>query len=355
LCGATGLDERADQIVALFRELADLCDDRDIALPPRWSAVGADCTPYEFSLEIRPDRLGLRFLVEAQADPASPQTYWSAADRLNAWLAESCGADLGPLRLVEDLFAPIDDALHAATAHAVGFGVDSPPLFKLYLNPLARGRTRAAATVSEALNRLGFEAVVPPLLEMCGPEDVFSHFSLDLFAGPTARVKIYIKHFNATPAELDARCAAVDPSTRGEWATFVGAVLGEQSTLSRRPVYSAYHLTAEAPDRLQHTALHLPIQPYIDNDLVAHRRIRDFLVRRGLPTEAYGQCLNALASRPLEREQGIHGHVSYQRIQGSPRVAVYFGSRAYHDRYGWLSLDPQRGRPELCWPSPVRA
>jgi DMATS type aromatic prenyltransferase len=355
LCDATGFSNRRKEMLNLFQELSRLCNDRDLNLPPRWSGVGDDCTPFEFSIEIQEARSSIRFLVEAQDDPASPKSYWDAGIRINEWLAQNWQIDLKRFKQIGDLFVPTSPAVYAAVGHGIGFRKDGPPLFKIYLNPMAQGVKNSESVISEALSRLGFSHAAPTLLAMRGPNDLFSHFSLDLSNSPEARVKVYIKRFNPTFDELDERCAAIDSTTRGKWSYFCKAILGDQSSLTRRPVYTSYHLIAETPNRPRHTVLHLPVLPYINNDQTAHDRIVGFLDHCGLPSELYSRSVSAFTRGPLALEQGLHSHVSYQCEMGRPRVTIYFGSRAYFTRYGWLSLAPERNRPENCWPSPVRS
>jgi hypothetical protein len=355
LCDAAGFSDRKKEMVNLLHELSRLCNDRDLKLPPRWSGVGDDCTPFEFSIEIHEGRPSIRILVEAQDDPASPKSYWDTGIRINEWLAHSWQIDLTRFKQICDLFVPTSPAVYAAIGHGIGFHTDGPPLFKVYVNPMAQGVKNSESVISEALSRLGFSQALPTILAMRGPNDLFSHFSLDLSNRPEARVKVYIKHFNPTFEELDERCAAIDSTTRGEWSYFCRTFLGDQSSLTHRPVFTSYHMIAETPNRPQHTVLHLPVLPYVSNDQTAHERILCFLARCRLPTESYARSVKALARGPLALEQGLHSHVSYQCEMRRPRVVIYFGSRAYSSRYGWLALHPERNWPEYCWPSPVRA
>src|SRR3981189_268971 len=52
LCDVNGFSDRKTQIVNLFQDFSVLCKSQDLRLPPRWSGVGDDCTPFELSVEI---------------------------------------------------------------------------------------------------------------------------------------------------------------------------------------------------------------------------------------------------------------------------------------------------------------
>ena len=77
-------------------------------------------------------------------------------------------------------------------------------------------------------------------------------------------------------------------------------------------------------------------------------RVTCLLTRCGLPIDVYRRCLDALATGPLETEIGIHNYISFQRLNGTPRVTVYLCPRMYLYRLGAIGLDPK-----VAWPSPL--
>jgi hypothetical protein len=203
------------------------------------------------------------------------------------------------------------------------------------------------------LGRLGCAAALEALLPLRGPADRFSHLSLDLLAGAAARVKVYVKHFDLRFGDLDRLESAISGGPRAEWGDFARELLGAHAQpLSARPIYTAYAIMSGRPDLLDGGTVQLPLLPYVTCDRDAYARILGVLERHELPSDGYQRAVEAMRRAPLAREQGLHSHVSFSRQAGSPRVAVYFGSRLYVDRYGWLSLDPVRSLPENCWPSP---
>jgi Tryptophan dimethylallyltransferase len=348
LCNASGLAHQQTQVLGLFHSLAGLCNARDPKLPPRWSGVTDDCTPLEFSIAIHDGLARIRILVEAQDDPASPFTYWKAGKKLNEWLALRYGVDFTRYDQIEDLFVPADPLAYVAIWHAVDFRHEGSPLFKVYLNPAAQGATRASDITSQAIGRLGFQRAWPAIKKMCQARDTFVHFSLDLSSERTARTKIYIRHRNATLAELVDRASAVYGNIGDDWSRFCRAICGDLSTLWLRPVLSCYHLTAADPERPSDATLYVPLFPYARNDFVAYERITAFLKECALPVDIYSRCVHALTSSDLSSQQGIHTFISYQGTKENCQVTTYFNPRAFYSKYGWLALEPDR-----CWPSPI--
>ncbi len=348
LCDAAGFGNSKGRIVGTFEALAKFCKDRNLDLPPRWSGVTDDCTPFEFSIAIGGGPPSIRFLLETQDDPASPATYWTAGMRLTKWLARTYGVDLKRFDRVKDLFVPTDPLAYSAIWHGADFRLGGLPLFKVYLFPAAQGRIRADTVVREAISRLGFSHLWPSLLNLRGQKDVFNILSLDLSSESRARVKVYIRHRDAMLGELEARCGLACDNVPGDWSSFCRVIAGGQDPLSLRPIGGVYHLTSEEPDRITRAVLSLPLFPYAENDQVAYIRIRRLLADFDLPDEVYARCVKAFASAPLDSEKGLHTYVSFQREAGRPRITLYFGSRVYYKRYGCLALDPER-----CWPSPA--
>ena len=167
-----------------------MCGDRDVREPPLWSCLGDDCSPFEVSLATSPAGHEVRFLVEAQSDPASPAGYWDAGCRLTRWLAGELGLDLGWFDAVADLFAPATDDAYWAMWHGVDLGDE--PRVKLYLNPRL-GRRPPATVVGDVLVRLGFGSSRPLVEAAIAGGGTPSHVSFDLHAD-RPRLKVYLRH-----------------------------------------------------------------------------------------------------------------------------------------------------------------
>ncbi|PYM62886.1 MAG: hypothetical protein DMD79_10000 [Candidatus Rokuibacteriota bacterium] len=354
LCEAVGADAPRDAIVAFFRDAAGMCGVRSLTSAPRWSAISDDCTPFEFSVVLQEGPPAIRVLLEAQDDPAGPATYWQAGRRLTAWLASRFEVPLDRLGAIEDLFQPEDPLAYWSLWQSVDFRADRRPRVKIYLNPNARGRERAAGLVDEALSRLGC-AAAPSHLDRLprDPDDRLVVLSLDLVPGLETRVSVHVQ-FRRPSAEGLEELAALAPGTMpGDATAFLDAVTGRTDGAGMRSMFATVHLDCGHLDsavrgRPGGVGLHVPAFPYCENDGVARDRVTRFLERVGLSTAAYERCVRAMARAPLEKEEGLHSFVSFTRAGGHPRVIVSFGSRVYYDRHGWIALDPSR-----WWPSPV--
>jgi hypothetical protein len=333
----------------MFYDLCILCNYRNVDVPPRWSGVGDDCTPFEYSIVLGTSKPDMRLIIEAQDDPASPVSYWNAGMKLNEWLLRKWNVDLQKVHRISDLFVPTDSSAYVAMGHGIEFTSEGPPHFKIYLNPLAQGTENSQKVVFEALSRLGFSELFETLSNLRGPRDLFSHISMDLSSSSDPRIKVYIRHWDASLDELEARCAVAIDSVPGDWSLFCNKMTGGQASLSARSFYTVYHLKSNRLDRPVRSVLILPVFPYAANDNIAYKRIRSLLEYFGIPHTTYSSCVKALLNGLSKEQQGLHSYISIQHEVGKPRITVYFSPRLYFQRYGWLAMNPKH-----CWPSPIK-
>jgi DMATS type aromatic prenyltransferase len=346
ICVAAGLADQQDRIAALFETLCGVAGLGRLPVPPRWSGVTDDCTPIEFSTSFDASQTKVRFLVEAQDDPASPASYWAAGGRLSAHLATMLGVTLEPLKAVEDLFAPTDPNALIAIWHSIEFRVGSPPLGKVYLSPAAHGRGAARAVLAAALRRLGLGAAVDGLVKTLRADDLVTHLSLDLVAGPEARVKVYVRHFRAAPADLVRRAEA---GAGLDFADVCGLICPGAEVLWQRPVMTCYHFTAANRARPSGMTLYLPLHPYAPTDLIAAERIASLLTQAGFGAAVYRRIVaDLIPQRRGGSDDGLHTYVAYQRNARGGQVTAYFNPRLFQAEFGRLALDPER-----FWPSPL--
>lgn len=346
LCEAVEAGPAGEKFVELFDDLVERCGDRDADLPPRWSGVTDDCTPFELSIAIRAGQPDVRVLVEAQVDPPSPASYWRSGLGVNEWFADRLDADLDRFATIADLFVP-DEGAEYAIWHGIELRGDGTMVPKIYLNPLARGVDRATVTMAEAVDRLGLARAWPAVARPIGPESRPTHLSLDL-TPEAARVKIYVRSWDPSLEDLEEAYGRGRQGGSGDAASFCHGIAG-LSRMTRRPITATFHLSDPRSERPERVALHIPPFPYAWNDEVIRRRVIQVLTAFELPRNDYQRSIEALATGPLDRQRGLHSYLSFQReSDGGPRVTVYFGGRIYRDRYGPLSLAPER-----TWPSPV--
>jgi Tryptophan dimethylallyltransferase len=334
------------EIAAMLRALrvaTESWGSRSVEEMPRWSAVTDDCSPFEFSLAIESGSTELRVLVEPQRDPASPESYWTAGLELARRLRSDFGAAIDRLELVSDLFRPGAEA-YFSTFYGIVFRSGERPLFKLYLNPKARGPQQARSTISSALARLGHPQAALRFESLMRPDDEYQFLCLDLVQHGDARTKIYIRHRRSTVDKWCAHLEQTDPRAAADARVLCGAILEGEP---RRPPVSMYTLKAEA-DEISGCAAQLPTFYSSDTGATLHDRVIRLLTSYGLPTSLYVRSVEAFAGPSPSDQVGMHNYVSVQRPQGAPRVTVYLCPRVYLERLGPIGFDPQ-----VTWPNPV--
>jgi Tryptophan dimethylallyltransferase len=340
VCEAVGAS--SERGVALLRAVAPGCGDRDAAAPPRWSCLGDDCSPFEISLATSRAGYEVRFLIEAQSDPATPAGYWDAGGRLTRRLGEQLGLDLDRFDAVADLFGPATPDAFWSMWH--GVDLRDTPVVKVYLNP-SLGRRSPPTVVREVLTRLGF-ASAWPAVEAATGQAMPSHISLDL-DGEGSRVKVYLRHEHGAVGSLTNVPRAISETAAGDFATVCAVMIDDASALVARPAFTTLYFAEPGADTPARVALHLPVQTYVPDDSVAARRIRSLLESFGLDSDGYARAHAAL-SAPSLLTRGLNSYVGFQRGESGPRVTTYFGARLYAERHGWPARTPRR-----AWSSPA--
>ncbi len=328
LCQAVGLSSQLDRITEIFRALTTSWGDRRVGETSTWhSDVSDDCAPFEFSLALDPQQTELRVLVEAQGSDPNLQSNWQAGIALNHYLAENFNVSLDRFEQIADLFAPTNPEAKFSMWHAVCFYPDKPPAFKLYLNPQAQSTSRSAAIIEESLVRLGFTHAWPTLAETAaqrGPDqDQFVYFSLDLAAHTRSRVKVYIRHHDATPVELESALSAARNYVPGDAIEFCQAMAPGQTSFSAKPAISAFSWVEGDNATPSSSTLHLPVSNYATDDRVVCDCLDLYFIQYGLSVSTYHSALKALTTRSLESRIGMQSYTSLRREQQQRRVTIY--------------------------------
>ena len=335
---------------------------------PRWSGVGDDCSPLEWSLAFHGDAVDLRLLVEAQSEPADPCGYWEAGRALTRSLVDDLGAATGRLDEIEDLYAPGPGATPAFVLwhglewrHPAG---ERPPRVKLYLNPAAADPAPDAVieVVAETYRRLGFGdswPVIASLLDEAAP----SHVSIDLDGSAGARFKVYLR-----VRDVGAAARAYGLGSRAQpddVIRFVGALAGREvgpEDRLPRPGSVVLHHTDTAATTPERTVLNLHVPSLCGDDRTALDRIGPLLAAHGLAADRHADALAALARDsfmgtspfraagpdPLGGQSRLQSYMSFQREPEGARLTAYVGLRAFAARFGWRADDP-----DTMWPSAV--
>jgi DMATS type aromatic prenyltransferase len=328
LCHAVSLSGKIEQITEIFRALTTSWGDKAVGDTTGWqSDVSDDGAPFEFSLALDPDKVELRVLVEAQGSDASIQSNWQAGIELNQYLAAHYNVSLDRFEQIADLYAPTNSTAKFSMWHSACFYSDKEPAFKLYLNPQAQQPSRAAAIVEESLVTLGFTHAWPTLAETAaqrGPDkDEFVYFSLDLAAHTHARVKVYLRHHDATPAELESALSAARNYVPGDAIEFCQAMAPEQTSFSAKPVITAFSWIEGDNETPSVGTLHLPISNYATDDRAVCDRVDLYFIQHGLPVSKYQSAIQSFATRSLEKGVGMHSYAALRQEQQQRRVTLY--------------------------------
>jgi len=345
---ASGLDRvEEERAVTVFRSLADSWADTPLSAPPPWSGLGADASGCDMSLVLDGARKEVRVTVEAQAHPPSPGAYWDAAMRLSEALEARYGADLSRLRALADVFRPLDPNAAGVLWHGAVFQEGKSPWFKVYFHLMALGRQTARATACAALERLGLKECWDAVESRLHGTDELLFLSFDLVSADVGRVKVYIRHAEATAAML--ACAAQVPGSdnSADIRAFVEEVAGSANPVICRGALTSLQLRRGSKVPV-HAATHVRLYPHCAlSDAVLTARLQRVLQRLGIPAAPYEKAIAALGAGGHE-EEGMHGWASVQWAQQRPSVTVYLSPRLYFAQHGPIALDPVR-----MWPSPV--
>ncbi|MER5869724.1 tryptophan dimethylallyltransferase family protein [Streptomyces sp. NPDC002044] len=311
--------------------------------PPDRSFLSDDHTPVEFSLSFVADAAPtLRVLLEPGFGAGSLEENGRTGLRVIHELAQRWGFDTARLDELEDLFFPPDPEGPLALWCALELLPGGVPKVKVYLNPAASGRERAAATVREALHRLGHRQAFAALPE--GDRHLF--FALDLGAWEEPRVKVYLAHHDLSAPEaagLSRVAGGPVAESAAEVGRFFGMAAGHDTDdgvgatgdgadprLGRRPVQSCHAFTETATGRPSGFTLYVPVRDYAPHDGEALDRAVAVLGRYGMDPAPLVRSLSAVTSRCLHDGVGLIAYLGLAHQQGRPaRVTAYISSEAY--------------------------
>ncbi|MFG2874168.1 tryptophan dimethylallyltransferase family protein [Streptomyces sp. NPDC048337] len=345
LCEAAGLTG-ADSAAYARTVLAALgpVAQRSLDLPPPDdSFLSDDHTPVEFSLALVPDAdPTLRVLLEPGCGAGSLEENGRTGLRVVREMAQRWGFSTQRLDELEDLFFPPNPEGPLALWCALELVPGGVPRVKVYLNPAASGQERSAATVREALRRLGHHQALSALPE--GDRHLF--FALDLGDWEEPRVKVYLAHHDLSATEAAGLSRVGDGSggpAQAEIKRFFHAAAGhdtdvadieagdgQEQRLGRRPVQSCHAFTETATGRPSGFTLYIPVRDYAPHDGEVLDRAVAVLGRYGVDPAPLVRSLAAATSRRPEDGVGLIAYLGLAHQQGRPpRVTAYISSEAY--------------------------
>ncbi|PRY40321.1 DMATS type aromatic prenyltransferase [Umezawaea tangerina] len=293
-----------------------------------------DGTPFEFSTAFAEGQpTTVRVLLEPTAADPSPMGNMDAAVDVLEALSRRHHLPLDRFEAVRDLFLPSDPQGHFSLWLSLVFRKDAPPAVKVYLNPEVRGEAEAPLLVSEGLARLGYGAGHATIVEHARRRgdglDHYSFFALDLNDSPSARVKVYLSHRDAT-ADDAARAAVGARGVSGDSVRdFCVMSSGGAGPYTERPLVSSYTFLPGDVDRPRGYSLYMPVRTYVNDDVEARERVLAVLDHHRMDPAPFENALAAVSRRPLADGVGLIAHVSLRAGVPRPGVTVYLSSEAY--------------------------
>lgn len=308
--------------------------------PPSRSFLSDDHTPVEFSLAFVPNMAPtLRVLLEPGCAAGSLTQNGRTGLQVIREMAQRWGFSTDRLDELEDLFFPLSPEGPLALWCALELRSGGVPKVKVYLNPAASGQGRSAATVREALRRLGHRQALRSLPQA----DRYVFFALDLGDWEEPRAKIYLAHHDLSAEEAGglplmdggpghAEIEAFLRITAGYEADAadLGARDGQELRLGRRPVQSCHSFTETATGLPSGFTLYSPVRDYARHDGEALDRALAIFRRYGIDAAPLTRSPAAVTSRQLQDGVGLIAYLALTHQHGqSPRVTVYVSSEAY--------------------------
>ncbi|EDY48936.1 conserved hypothetical protein [Streptomyces clavuligerus] len=330
LAAGTGLAAQADLAVRVLHEMTTPWNTRAAAdLPP--SDVSADGSPVEFAAGIGGCDPSVQFAVEPMTADPGPDARARAARAVMARLAHRGWATAERWSAVADLFL----CQEATGPHLAMYGAEFSGAglagCKVWFYPGCTGGDRAPALVREALGRVrlpgAWAAVVRHARgDFSGCRPIL--FSLDLSDRPTARTKIYFRHYGVRPDDLSALLAD-HGFDAGETSAFCRLATGGGTAFSRQPPVTCLSFTAPG-GRPDAATLYVPLWVSAPDDATVQRRTHRVLSRLGVSPVLYDRCLAAVARRPLADALGLHNYLALRSGPVRHRVKCYWSPELRH-------------------------
>lgn len=334
LCNLFGSEDSGKTPVKLLRELLGAAGDQALSEPALWpSDISDDMTPVEFSIAF--DKNGehvIRVLGETISEEPGHRNNARVAQQVIDSLADRFQLSLDRFHAVQDLFLPEQPQGKFALWYCLIFRPNSPPSFKVYFNPDARGTEWAPQLVAEALRRLGFDSAYETVAEHAlqrGDLDRFSFFALDLDDDPRSRVKLYISHHGAQAKDVERAAGAVHGVDPGRIHDFCSLIGGGRGPFTGRPLLSGYVFVEGDTDHPSVYSLYLPIRDYVPDDESARARVLALMEQHDLDSAVLDRALAAVSKRPLRDGVGLIAHVSLRLGTVRSGITVYLSSEAY--------------------------
>ncbi|WP_380284340.1 tryptophan dimethylallyltransferase family protein [Kitasatospora purpeofusca] len=335
LCGVVGLGEDDARTYAdVLTEFLGAQSGRRLDLPPSGrTSLSDDHTPVEYSLAFRPDGPPeLRVLLEPGGGTGTLEENGRAGLAAVRAMSRRWGFATACLDKLEEILLPPDPHGPLALWCALELRPGGVPRVKVYLNPAARGASRAAVTVREALDRIGHHRA----FEGLPPGDGYPFLALDLGDWELPRVKVYVRHPDLSAAAAGELSRMPDGPSAAALREFAAAAAGTGSAdtaLSGLPVLSCQAFTETEADRPSGFTLHVPVRDYVRHDGEALDRAVALLGRYGMDPAPLLRALPSLTGRRPQDGVGLIAYLALAHQRGlPPRLTVYLSAEAYRVR-----------------------
>jgi DMATS type aromatic prenyltransferase len=334
LCEASGFEADSERVTKIFSQLIEPWAEQRIEHDIGWrSDIADDNTPIEFSVAISKHDVEVRALFETQADEPTLPAFREVGIAFQERLEREFGASLERFRLVQDLFLPEDMEGEFAVWNSAVFPKHKAPSFKAYLNPHARGVDHSHELVKEGLARLGLGNVWSTLKQTIlrrGPQvDELKYFALDLNKGAESRVKVYVRHHDASAEDLEVAASAAENYVPGETRSFVRAMSGDVPLLHPRAAFTCSSFVQGSTERPVATTVYVPVCAYARDDARVLERVLKYLRDVGIDSSRYEAIVRGFANRPLQAGVGLQPWFAFRR-HGGVRITSYLATEAYH-------------------------
>jgi len=278
-CGALGWDQVSQgDVLHQLRRLLEPGGSQRIGMTPFRSFLANDEMPIELSVAWTPHGDEVRAYFESLGSPPTAESCQTAGIALTRRLATEHGGSLEQFTRVADLFLARIPSSPFLIWNGVTWRRGQRPWFKVFLNPQIHGREQSAAVVEEAMRRLGLQQSWASFLDHLGDSDFMvparelGIFSLDLRDPADARVRVYVRHADATADELEYVAAAARNHRPGKVRRICHDMNGLPGPYPGKPPVTAVSFRAGEPKPAAAT-LYIPMATNLDNDGASWPRV----------------------------------------------------------------------------------
>ncbi|WP_198042835.1 MULTISPECIES: tryptophan dimethylallyltransferase family protein [Actinoalloteichus] len=319
------IEAAASQAAVAGSLLGEWADEPVERFDDHHSFASNDGSPVEFSLAMTRSAAEARALFEplnSASDPSSPRR---EGRRFVERLDEALNVDVHRFRLIADLFDETSGTYSMLGSAALKTG--GTPLFKVYLNPAARG-LRPQQVVGEAMGRLGLSTQWEFLSERLGrdgfdrPQQEIALFALDLGDSPDARVKLYLRHSDCGPDEIERAASLARDYQPDAFTKILGRFYDDPVEHAAKAPITCLAYQGGGPEPASAT-LYCPLDPNLDDDAEARTRVVDVLTMSGIAPDLFDDVVSAISGTDPSSGHRL-SWMSCKR-PADPVVTVYAG------------------------------